>query len=177
MNKRQRITNIIIGLISISCAVAISVFPKLGIGVVLLLLCISFIMDGLKDVIYYISMARHMVGGKIVLYKGVLQLDLGLFTMTLASVPNAYIMIYLIVMLLFDGIIDVIRTLESKRLGAKSWKFNLVSGLISIAIAVMCIFSISSIATIVYVYGLGLVYSGCVRIARALRKTAIVYIQ
>ena len=177
MSGGQRIKNVLIGVLIILGAVILIAFPEEGIIITASILSLSLFVYGIKTLIYYITMTRHMVGGRIMLYLAVVVLDLGMFTMMLTNIPKMYIALYLVVVYAFSGAIDILRALEAKKYQAPSWRFSLISGIISVVIAILCIVFIGSTNMIVYLYSAGLIYSAIARIITAFRKTAIVYIQ
>ena len=177
MSGGQRIKNVLIGILIILGAVILIAFPEEGIIITASILSLSLFVYGIKTLIYYITMTRHMVGGRIMLYLAVVVLDLGMFTMMLTNIPKMYIALYLVVVYAFSGAIDILRALEAKKYQAPSWRFSLISGIINVVIAILCIVFIGSTNMIVYLYSAGLIYSAIVRIVTAFRKTAIVYIQ
>ena len=177
MSSGQRIKNVLIGILIILGAVILIAFPEEGIIITASILSLSLFVYGIKTLIYYITMTRHMVGGRIMLYLAVVVLDLGMFTMMLTNIPKMYIALYLVVVYAFSGAIDILRALEAKKYQAPSWRLSLISGIISVVIAILCIVFIGSTNMIVYLYSAGLIYSAIVRIVTAFRKTAIVYIQ
>ena len=177
MSSGQRIKNVLIGVLIILGAVILIAFPEEGIIITASILSLSLFVYGIKTLIYYITMTRHMVGGRIMLYLAVVVLDLGMFTMMLTNIPKMYIALYLVVVYAFSGAIDIMRALEAKKYQAPSWRLSLTSGIISVVIAILCIVFIGSTNMIVYLYSAGLIYSAIVRIITAFRKTAIVYIQ
>ena len=177
MSSGQRIKNVLIGILIILGAVILIAFPEEGIIITASILSLSLFVYGIKTLIYYITMTRHMVGGRIMLYLAVVVLDLGMFTMMLTNIPKMYIALYLVVVYAFSGAIDILRALEAKKYQAPSWRFSLISGIISVVIAILCIVFIGSTNMIVYLYSAGLIYSAIARIVTAFRKTAIVYIQ
>ena len=177
MSGGQRIKNVLIGVLIILGAVILIAFPEEGIIITASILSLSLFVYGIKTLIYYITMTRHMVGGRIMLYLAVVVLDLGMFTMMLTNIPKMYIALYLVVVYAFSGAIDIMRALEAKKYQAPSWRLSLTSGIISVVIAILCIVFIGSTNMIVYLYSAGLIYSAIVRIITAFRKTAIVYIQ
>ena len=172
MSGGQRIKNVLIGILIILGAVILIAFPEEGIIITASILSLSLFVYGIKTLIYYITMTRHMVGGRIMLYLAVVVLDLGMFTMMLTNIPKMYIALYLVVVYAFSGAIDILRALEAKKYQAPSWRFSLISGIISVVIAIL-----GSTNMIVYLYSAGLIYSAIARIVTAFRKTAIVYIQ
>lgn len=177
MSGGQRIKNVLIGILTILGAVILIVFPEEGILITASILSISLFVYGIKTLINYITLTRHMVGGRIMLYLAVVVLDLGMFTLMLTNIPKMYIALYLVVAYAFSGAIDILRALEAKKYQAPSWRFSLISGIINVVIAILCIVFIGSTNMIVYLYSAGLIYSAIVRIITAFRKTAIVYIQ
>ena len=177
MSGGQRIKNVLIGILIILGAVILIAFPEEGIIITASILSLSLFVYGIKTLIYYITMTRHMVGGRIMLYLAVVVLDLGMFTMMLTNIPKMYIALYLVVVYAFSGAIDILRALEAKKYQAPSWRLSLTSGIISVVIAILCIVFIGSTNMIVYLYSAGLIYSAIARIITAFRKTAIVYIQ
>ena len=177
MSGGQRIKNILIGIAIILGALILIAFPEEGMIITASILSLSLFIYGIKTLIYYVTMARHMVGGRIMLYLAVVVLDLGMFTMMLTNIPKIYIVLYLVVVYAFAGVVSILRALEAKRYQAPMWKLSLISGIINVVIAILCIIFMRSTNMIVYLYCAGLIYSAIVRIVTAFRETAIVYIQ
>lgn len=177
MSGGQRIKNILIGIAIILGALILIAFPEDGIIITASILSLSLFIYGIKTLIYYVTMARHMVGGRIMLYLAVVVLDLGMFTMMLTNIPKIYIVLYLVVVYAFAGVVSILRALEAKRYQAPMWKLSPISGIINVVIAILCIIFMRSTNMIVYLYCAGLIYSAIVRIVTAFRETAIVYIQ
>ena len=176
MNVFQRIKNVLIGVLIIISSVILMVLRDDGLVIVAAILCFSLLIYGIRSLVFYFSMARHMVGGRIILYLGIIVSDLGMFALMLTDIPRFYIVLYLLVIYAFSGVIGILRSLEAKKYRAP-WKLILVSGLINMTVAVLCIVFIKRGDMIVYFYSAGLIYSAAVRIFTAFRKTAIVYIQ
>ena len=177
MNVVQRVKNVFVGVMIILGSIILMAFPGNGLMIVVSILCLSLFIYGIKSMIFYFTMSRHMVGGRIILYLGIIILDFGMFTLMLTNIPRFYIVLYLLVIYAFSGVIDILRSLEAKKYQAPNWKFILISGLINITIAILCIVFIGNSDVIVYFYSAGLIYYASVRIYTAFRKTAIVYIQ
>lgn len=179
MTAFQRIKNIFIAFIMIIGSIIIVWIPEDGIPLIVLILSMSLTLYGLKNIFYYFSMARHMVGGRSILYTGVIIFDLGVFTLTVADNSNSFVILYMLIIHMFSGVVDILRALESKRMSS-SWRFKFTSGAINIAIAIAAFvagYMLKSLSVIVYIYSAGLIYSAISRIITAFRKTAIVYIQ
>ena len=158
-------------------AIVMEMDDDLGCALITGTLCVSLLIGGIHLLTYYFTMARHMVGGKSILYRGILLTDVGIFTAILADIPNKYIMLYLLGYNLFVGAIDVLRALEARGHKSHSYKMKLVFGAVSVVTSVAGLFFMDSQAFMVDVYCVGLVISACGRIAGAFRRTSIVYIQ
>jgi hypothetical protein len=176
MSSGQRIKNILIGVLMILGSLTLIAFPEKGLVVVSALLSLSLFIYGIKTLIYYLTMARHMVGGKIMLYLAVVILDFGMFTMMMTDIPRIYVVLYLLAVYAFSGVVDILRALEAKKYQAPAWRLSLISGILNVAVAILCVAFIGSASMIVYLYCAGLIFSAVVRIVTAFRKTAIVYI-
>lgn len=151
--------------------------PKEAYGLVIAFMAIGFLVSGIATLSYYFTMAKYMVGGKIVLYRGVLLFDFAIFTGALADVPRFYVLIYLAVIHMFSGLVEVLRSSEARGNGGKSWGLKLIHGLINITVAICCIVFARKTNTAVYIYSGGILYSGIIRIIQAFRKTSFVYIR
>lgn len=176
MSSAQRVRRILSGIMMILGAVLIISMKEEGYLLVMTFLSISFIVLGIRTLYYYSTMAKHMVGGKEILYQGIIILDFGWLTWTLTSVPKYYIMLYLFGIHLFSGIVDILRTVEAKHYAGNTWRLNLLQGVVNVVIALVCIVFLDSADMVVYIYGAGLIYSGINRIVQSFRKTAIVFI-
>ncbi|MBO4889583.1 MAG: DUF308 domain-containing protein, partial [Lachnospiraceae bacterium] len=80
MTKLQRVKEIVFGLIMIFLAYVMICFPKEGYEFIIFIFAVYFTAAGIRTIIYYVTMARYMVGGRSSLYNGVILLDLGLLT-------------------------------------------------------------------------------------------------
>ncbi len=176
MTKGQRVKTIFFGVIMILGGLLFLLEPTKAYPFVTSVLSLGMSLRGVRLLIYYFTMAKHMVDGRNILYQGVLMIDLGLFTGALTQVPLLYVMLYLVIIHLFTGAIDILRALESRKYGG-SWKVNLSHGVINVLMAVACLCFIKVTAMAVSIYALGLIYSGIMRIVDACRKKEVAYIQ
>ena len=177
MSKFSRIKNIVVGVIMILSALFLMLAPDFGYAAILVILALGMLIYGIKNIVYFFGMARHMVGGLAVLFRGLIGLDISFFTLSLSDIPSIYIMLYLVGIHLFTGAISIMRTVEAKKNGSKAWKGKLLDGLVNIGVAVLCIIFIRSQNVTVYIYSVGVIYSAIIRIKSAFKRTAIVYIQ
>lgn len=177
MTKVKRITSFLSGLIIILFSILLFLDPRGSYSIIILVLALTLFIRGIRLFVYYFSMARHMVGGRTILYQAVIVLDIGIFTLSLTNVPLIYFILYLVMIHGISGVIDMLRALEVKRNESQSWKLNFCSGIINVLMAALCLVFIKSVLTAVMIYAAGLFYSGLIRIIQSFRKTAIVYIQ
>ncbi|MBO4337051.1 MAG: DUF308 domain-containing protein [Lachnospiraceae bacterium] len=177
MTKLQRIKEIIFSLVMLLIAFGLLLEPVNGYPAVISVISFWLIIKGLGTLWYYITMARHMVGGRMSLFTGMILFDFGMFTLTLTDIPHYYIVMYLIAIHAFSGLVEVLRAFEAKRGGASSWRFKMSHGLVDIALAVLCIVCISRLSVTVVIYSIGLIYSSLMRIVSACRRTRFIYIR
>lgn len=180
MTNMQRVKKILLGLLMIACSLVLIHFPKDGFFIVALIVCFTLIGYGVRMLIYYFSMARHMVGGLPILWIGVIALDFGVFTLTTADDPRIFTVIYLLGVHAFSGAMEIMRAFEARRLGSPAWKWSLAEGFVNLTVAVLAViagFFLRSQEDLSYLYAASLLFSACEQIVGAFRKTAIVYIQ
>ena len=173
----RNIKDILIGVLMAAVSIML-LFSNTGFEymVVALILAVALIVRGIRCLIFYFTMAKHMVGGKKQLYRGILLLDIGGFTSSLYIMHPGYLMFYLVIIYTFNGVIDIARAIEAKKYQA-SWRLKLVSGIINMAIGMVCFNFLQQIDLAVLFFSLWILYSAVMRIVFAFRKKAIVYIQ
>ena len=180
MTNMQRIKKVLLALLMFLCACFLVIDPEDGFYIVALIVSGSLIVYGLRTLLYYFSMARHMVGGKSILFIGIIVTDLGVFILTMVDEPKLFIVAYLLGVHAFSGAMGVLRALEAKRYASPTWKWSLLGGLASLTVAVLAVIAgllLRSVTSLSYLYAATIFYSACVQLVSAFRKTAIVYIQ
>ena len=115
MSNFQRVQNIVIGLSMLISAAVLILFPEGGCVYIMLFLAASLILRGISELIYYFTMARYMVGGKLILFIGAVFFDFGFFTLTLSDESNLFVLAYLLGFHAFAGLVNVLRALEARR--------------------------------------------------------------
>ena len=178
MNGFQRIKGVLAGLVMLAVAALLIAYPYDGKYMIIVgILSLGLTIGGIKNIIFYFRMARHMVGGKLILVQGVIILDLAFLTGSLTTVPRVYILLYLIVMHAFYGIIEVLRAMESKRAVEGPWKLKFGHGLVNFTLSLACLVFIRYPNTAVIIYSLGLIYSAVIRIISSFRRTTFIFIE
>lgn len=177
MTKWQRIKSVFGSLVALAFVPLLMVDADIGCAAIVLVLGIAAALTGVRMVIYYASMARHMVGGQIILYIGIIRFDFGLFTFGVADIPKQYIMLYLMLGHLFYGLVEILRAMEIRKRELGSWRFKLLIGLGNLALGILCLVQINSSKMTVYLYCLGVLWSALGRIVSAFRPASVVYVE
>ena len=176
MSNAKRVWKALTGLFTILCCVLMILYPDDGFYFIVLILDVSLLLYGLRLLLYYFRLARYMVGGMMTLYKSIIVIDFGLFAFGLGSMPQRYVMLYLIISYVFYGALDIIDAVGARKLGA-SWKYQLGYGLVKAVAGFACVFYLDNMRIITVLYCALLLYSALSDIISAFRKTAIVYIE
>ena len=128
MSKFQRVQNIVIGLCMLISAAVLILLPEGGCLYIMLFLAASLILRGISELIYYFTMAKYMVGGKLILFIGAVFFDFGFFTLSLSDESKLFVLAYLLGFHAFAGLVNVLRALEAKRYKSTSWRINMAQG-------------------------------------------------
>ena len=178
MTAFQRIKKILFSFLMFSVALFFILFPSdKAYMIVVSILTFGLAVAGIKDIMFYFSMARHMVGGKMILIQGVIILDFAIITGSLANVPKIYILLYLIGVHAFSGVVEVLRAMEARRAVDGPWKMKFSHGIVNLILALACLIFIRQSNTALIIYSLGLMYSAVVRLFDAFGKTTFVVIK
>jgi uncharacterized membrane protein HdeD (DUF308 family) len=179
MNGFQRLRKFLSGIGMLLGSLALFVDPVNGYYIIAFFMSLSMLLSGMRQLVYYAAMARHMVGGRSILYNALILTDLGFFTITAMTIPKIYLICHLLISHAFSGLVDMMKAYEDMKMHAASWRMSLVYGmgnLLTAVAAFACIIN-SYEGMVSYVYGIGLAYSAIMQMASAFRKTAIIYIQ
>ena len=177
MTRWKKIKSVISASFTIICSLILMANPKSGAIIIIGVLSLALLIYGFRTIIYYFTMARLMVDGKIILYKGLIIFEFGMLVNTLAIIPKVYVMIYLMIGFIFAGVVDIMRALESKSYNVGAWKLQISRGIINVSIGLACLFNLNSVHTMVYICCAGWIYSAIVKIINSFRQSGMVYIQ
>ena len=177
MTNIKRLMEVLSGLIMILFGVLLFYSPESAYLIVVSTLSLTFAAIGLRNLFYYFTMARYMVNGRLILYKGIILLDFGLLTASFIDVPRIYLILYLAIIHAFSGAVEILRAMEARRYGARSWKLKFSHGIINLSLAICCLAFIKMTNLAIYIYAAGLIYSAIIRIITAFRRTTLVFIQ
>lgn len=176
MTSFQRIKNIALSALMIACCVVLLLNPKDGVVIVTVVLGVAIMLYGLRKLVYYITMARHMAGGLSLLFIAVVAIDVGSFALFVVEDPHIAIVLYLVVYNVYTGVLSIARGVEAKLMGSR-WVHRVVHGLVNIALALLCVAFSASDQIVIYIFCIGLFYSAVTRLISAFKPTEIIYIQ
>ena len=177
MTVYQRIKKILFSLCMLGVALFFILKPSdTAYQIVVAILSLGLTIAGIKDIIFYFTMARHMVGGKMILIQGVIIFDFAIITSSLTNVPKIYILLYLIGIHAFSGVVEILRAMEARRTVDGPWKIKFSHGIVNLILATACLIFIRQSNTALIIYSLGLMYSAVVRLFDAFGKKAFVVI-
>ena len=177
MSKLQRVNSFVVGVLMILFCVLLVIDPKNNYVLVVIALSVYMMFLSVKMLWYYFTTAKLMVGGRKILYQGIVDLDIALFTLSLNNVPMIYVILYLIAMNGFAGVVDIGLAINAREAKSPAWRLRLSVGIVEVGMAVLCLVFIRSTNIVVWVFSIGVVYAGVVKIIDAFRKTEVVYIQ
>ena len=175
MSTSKKIRSVISGIFMLVFCFIMIKFPEEGSIIVIPILGLSLLLYGLKMLIYYFTMAIHMVDGKMVLYESLIIIDLGAFTAFMATVPPIYGIIYLVGFVVVTGVLDMLEAREAKKMGGH-WRISFYFAALEILAVIPMLIFIDSHKSLVYIYCFVLLHSALGKIISAFRKTDVVYI-
>ena len=175
MSRLRRIVSLLIGIIYAIFGVLMLTYPQVGNILAIFALLAGLVIVGVKNLVYYIRLARFKTGGITVFFKALFFIDLGVFTLTVNNVPREFIMLYVIIYILVSGVIAILRAGEMRKAGA-SWKFKMTMGIIQAGMGVVCMFVSNSYELMSLIVGITLLFSAGERLVNAFRRSAIMYV-
>ena len=177
MSKTRRVFTIIGAVFVILGSLVLMQVPEIAFELIAIGIACMLTLYGIKYLIYYITHAQHMVGGKWFLLIGLILFDLGAFASMLIDQARAIMIIYVAGAHFIAAVLNVIRTVGNKKDSNPSWKIDLAQGIGNFAQVVLCLVFINHISIPVYIYCIGCIYTAILMIVSACKKTAIVYVQ
>lgn len=176
MTRMQRIRSFLTGLIMGAAGIFLAVYQENSFWVIASLLALAMLLSGIRYLIYYFTMARHMVGGISILFIGIFILDFGFFTMTLVDEPRVYIGVYLIGLHAVSAVLNLFKSLQERKLRAPAWRMDFLQGAGNLLILFLCLRHLEAKELLSWIFCAGLLYSALLRIIAAFRRTEMVYI-
>lgn len=180
MTKIQRFNSFVGGIMTVLFGVVLYEAPFIGTDLISFVMTITLLLMGIKNLCFYAMMSRHMVEGLYSLFYGIILTDLGICAFMIKSFPPIYVMLYLLVIHSIYGMTDIMVALQARKMKSKSWRIKLLTGIGNLCLGVLALYfglTGDDIFRVIYIYALGIIYTGIMRMANAFRRTAVPYIQ
>jgi len=178
MTKIQNIENLVVAILMVFLAIIVIICdPEDDYAIILGIISVSWLVQAVRLLLFYFTMARYMVDGRRILLKGVVFFDLAIVTSYISTIPDIYVMIYLVVGMIFFNMIDILHAMDAKKCGSVHWKFKLFAGASGIALAFVCLCNYKNPTLAGYIYAVELLYAAAVKVINSFRRTEMVYIQ
>lgn len=177
MINAKKFGSIIFAILLIGVALVILLVPNIGYKIAGGVLGAGIVLLGVKKIIYYITMAKNMIGGKRILFNGIILFDFGLLALLLIGESQGLMMIYFIVLYLLYGLIDILRFIEIRKQKSFGWQTKLIKGIFCISVAVVCLIFNSSADLVVLLFAIGLIGIAIEKIINAFTKSQIIFIK
>lgn len=188
MSKLRRIFTILTSLMMIAIGIIVISLPlEQCFYIIAIIIGICITVKAIKDFFYYLFSARHMIGGKKVLINSIIELDFGLLSFLIVLKSPIIALIYLVVMFIVLGVIDILRGLEIKNNEGKRWQLKLIKGGIAIALGLTCLVigiisevsgekGKSLIEMVTLIFSVAWIVEGVIGIVLSFHKTSVVYV-
>lgn len=177
MSKTRRVFNIIAAIFMIQSALILMLVPDIAFRLISMFVGLILVYYGARYLIYYLTHAQHMIGGKWLFLVGLIMFDMGVFATTLYNQAQAILIVYVVAAHLVAAGLNIVRAVGNKRDNNPGWKIDLAQGIGNIAQVVLCLVFINYVEIPVFIYCAGVIYSAVLLIIQSCKKTAIVYVQ
>lgn len=171
----QKLKNVLSAVLMILIGIVMLLFGEKAYMVIISVFSLTLEIMGLRMLVFYFSMARYMVGGRNILFRGILFLDFGIFTGSLVWVPKGYILMYLAGTLAFSGVVNLIGANEARIIQC-SWKFKTFQGIVKILFAISCLIFMRSEVRVVDICAIGFIFSAITSVANTFRHQQVITI-
>ena len=167
----QKLRNVLLAVSMIIVSVTMLVFGEKAYMAIIGIFALALEIKGIRMLWFYFRMARHMVGGQNIFFRGILFFDFGIFTGSLVWVPRAYVLMYLAGTLAFLGVVDLLGANEARRIQS-SWTLKTFEVLIAISSLIF----VRSGTRVVDVCAIGFIFSAVMSIASTFRRQQVITI-
>ncbi len=171
----QKLRNVLLAVSMIIVGVTMLVFGEEAYMAIIGIFALALEIKGIRMLWFYFRMARHMVGGQNIFFRGILFFDFGIFTGSLVWVPRAYVLMYLAGTLAFSGVVDLLGANEARGIQS-SWKLKTFEGVVKVLIAISSLILVRSGTRVVDVCAIGFIFSAVMRIASTFRRQQVITI-
>ena len=177
MTKVRRVFKIIGAVMLIHIALFLMLIPQIALQLIAVMFSVILIFYGLKFILFYITHASHMVGGKWFLLFGLLLFDVGVFASLMQNQSKLLTIAYIAGAHLVGAILRLIRAVGNKKDNNPGWIIDCMQSIGNFIQVAVCIIFSQYVVVPVFIYCSGLIYSAILQIIQACKRTAIVYVQ
>ena len=177
MSKARRIMTVLFALVAIFGALSLIFMPDIAFAALAFGIGITLVYYGVRYILYYLTHAQHMVGGKWFLLIGLIMFDMGVFAVAVYDKAQMITLIYIISANLIAAVLGLIRTIGDKKDNNPAWKIHLAQCIAGFTQVILCVIFIRSTTIPICLYCIYTIYTCVLVIISAFKKTAIVYVQ
>ncbi len=171
----QKLRNVLLAVSMIFIGAAMLVFGEKAYMAIIGIFSLTLEIMGLRMLWFYFRMARHMVGGRNILFRGLLFFDFGLFTGSLVWVPRLYVLMYFAGTMAFSGVVDLMWAKEARKIQS-SWRFKTFQGVVKMLFAISCLLFMRSGTRVVDICAVGFIFSAVMSIVNTFRRQQVIMI-
>lgn len=177
MTKTKRVFTIIGAFLAIQGSLILMLVPNYALEIIAAGLGFTLVFYGLKYLLYYLTHAQHMVGGKWFLLIGLILLDAGIFAGTVYDKAKVLTILYIAGAHLIGAGLNIVRAVGNRKDNNRGWKIDMAQGVGNIILVLLCIIFMHDVIIPVYIYCISAIYTAILMLISAFKKTAIVYVQ
>lgn len=177
MTKTKRVFTIIGALLAIQGSLILMLVPNYALEIIAVGLGFTLVFYGLKYLLYYLTHAQHMVGGKLFLLIGLILLDAGIFAGTVYDKTKVITILYIAGAHLIGAGLNIVRAVGNRKDNNRGWKTDMAQGIGNIILVLLCLIFMHDVIIPVYIYCISAIYTAILMLISAFKKTAIVYVQ
>lgn len=177
MTKTKRVFTIIGAFFAIQGALILMLAPEYALKIIAIGVGFTLVIYGIKYLIYYLTHAQHMVGGKWFLLIGLIMLDAGIFAGTVYDKAKVMTILYIAGAHLVGAGLNIVRAVGNRKDHNRGWKTDMAQGVGNIILVLLCIIFMHDVIIPVYIYCVSAIYTAILMLISAFKKTAIVYVQ
>lgn len=184
MGKASKILNFLKSLLMIVIGLAIMEMP-IESSHVIAAVVLGFLVTykGLKNFIFYLASARHMIGGGKILINSLILMNFGILSFLVLFKSLLFATVYLVSIFVVIGVIDILRAFEIRKNQSKGWRLQLLKGILLVLVSIATIILIAidrdsadqdSLA--ILMFSIVWIVQGVSGIVKTFRKTSVAYV-
>ena len=167
MSFPVKVINVLLGLFYIGLGIDLLIRQSLDIRIIAVLLAACLIVEGIRGIVYYASMAQFMVEGWRVVLNAGIRIALGVFMVFFGTTSTmGFAVLSMMAGLAYLGIQDILMGWEFKDAGLKDWLIDFVRGALILILTIYSLFNMEPSQFLSFSCGFYLILLGGVQIYR-----------